>query len=431
MTCPNQENRIHSGQDGELVKEGSDTRSFDELRKDFPILEQEIQGKPLVYLDSAASSQMPMSVINSYVDYHTKIHSNVHRGVHTLSQRATQAYEDARKKVANFIGVEDDNTCVFVRGATEGINLAAYAWGDDHVHEGDVILVSVLEHHANMIPWCRLAERTGAVIKPIPMNEKGELKLDVYRSYLEQGDVKMVAIGHVSNTLGTINPVEEMIALAHTHGALVMIDGCQAAPHLKLDMKALDADFYTFSAHKMYGPTGIGVLYAKREILESMGPFMTGGSMIDTVSFEHGITYAEVPERFEAGTPSIAAAVGFGAAADYVAGVGRERIAEHEHALLVAATEMLKSKPGSQIFGEAKHKASVISFGFEGMHAQDIGTLLDSCGVAVRTGRHCAEPVMDAMGIRGTARASFALYSNMDDVEAWSDALDFVIDMLS
>ena len=422
------------GQVSEAILE-QDARSFDEIRQDFPILDQEINGRRLVYLDSAASSQMPRCVIDSYVHYHTTMHANVHRGVHTLSQRATHAYEHARERLATFLGLprSQSKCCIFTRGATEAINLVAYTWGESHIEAGDVVLVSVMEHHANVVPWQRLCEKKGARVEVIPMNARGELRMEAYRELLTTHGkkVKLVAVNHVSNALGTINPVEEMIALAHAQGAVVMVDGCQAAPHMEVDVLGMDADFYAFSAHKMYGPTGIGLLYGKQEILETMPPFMSGGDMIDRVSFEQGTTFAGLPERFEAGTPSIAAGIGFGAAADYILKIGRARIAAHENALLECATERLLAISGSKVYGEAEKKASVLSFGLDGIHAQDIGTLLDSCGVAIRTGRHCAEPVMHDLGLQGTARASFAIYNGMDDVEAFIDALEFTLDMFA
>lgn len=409
--------------------EGEDKRGWAAIRADFPVLRQQVHGKPLVYLDSAASSQMPQQVIDALNLYHSTSHSNVHRGVHTLSQRATVAYERARTQAARFINARSERECVFVRGATEGINLVAQSWGRKHIGPGDRILISAMEHHANIVPWQMLAGQVGAHIDVIPMSDDGELDQRAYAKLLG-ARVKLVAVGHVSNALGTINPVAEMIAGAHKVGARVMVDGCQAAPHLPIDVQELDADFYTFSAHKMFGPTGIGILYGKLEVLEEMPPFLGGGDMIDRVSWGE-TTYAEVPLRFEAGTPSIAAGVGLAAAIDYIAGVGRERIMEREAHLLELATQRMRGIEKLRIFGNARHKASVISFDFEDIHPNDIGMILDTCGVAVRTGQHCAEPVMDRLGIHATARASFALYSNEDDVDALIDALVMVRDVFS
>ena len=404
-------------------------RGWDEIRADFPALEQTVNGKPLVYLDSAASSQMPQPVIDALVGYHSRDHSNVHRGVHTLSQRATDAYERVRHKVARFIGARSERECVFVRGATEALNLVMYSWGRENIGEGDEIVVSALEHHANIVPWQMLCEQVGAKLRVIPMTDAGELELSALDELLGER-TRAVAITHVSNALGTVVPVAEIAERAHEHGAVVIVDGCQAAPHMPVDVQALGADFYAFSGHKMLGPTGIGVLWGRMELLEQMPPFQGGGDMIETVSWE-GTTYAEVPQRFEAGTPSIAAAVGLGAAIDYISAIGRERIAAREAELLAAATEGLEALPRARVFGRAARKACVLSFDFEDIHPNDIGTILDTCGVAVRTGQHCAEPVMTRLGIHATARASFALYNNHDDVEAFIEGLKFVREMFA
>ena len=417
------------GEGLEPLHEGADKRDWSEIRQDFPVLKQRVHDKPLVYLDSAASSQMPQQVLDALIDYHSNYHSNVHRGVHTLSQRATNAYERARLQAARYINARSEREIIFVRGATEGINLVMFTWGRQNITEGDRILISAMEHHANIVPWQMLAEQTGARIEVIPMNDRGELDMKAYRELLSK-DVKLVAVAHVSNALGTINPVGEVIELAHAVGAKVVVDGCQAAPHLPIDVQDLDADFYTISAHKLCGPTGIGILYGKFDILDTLPPFQGGGDMIDTVSWE-GTTYEEVPQRFEAGTPSIAAAVGMGAAIDYIAGIGRARIAEREHELLSLATEKILTLDKIRIFGRAEHKAAVLSFDFTDIHPNDIGMILDTCGVAVRTGQHCAEPVMNWFGIHATARASFALYNNEDDVEALVDGLRFVRDLFA
>lgn len=414
----------------EPLAEGTDSRDFSTLREDFPILRQKVHGdKPLVYLDSAASSQMPQQVIDALVAYHSGYHSNVHRGVHTMSQRATRAFEEARELVARFINARSERECIFVRGATEGINLVRYTWGKENIGAGDRVLVSAMEHHANIVPWQLHCEEVGAELRVIPMTDDGELVQERYLELLTP-NTKLVAIGHVSNALGTINPVAQMIAAAHEVGAVVVVDGCQAAPHLSIDVQALDADFYTFSGHKMLAPTGIGVLYGKMELLEPLPPWQAGGDMIDSVSWE-GTTFEEVPGRFEAGTPSIAAAVGLGAAIKYIAGVGRARIQEHEHELLTYATSRLEGLDKVRVFGRARQKAAVLSFDFEDIHPNDIGTLLDACGVAVRTGQHCAEPVMTRLGIHATARASFALYNNKDDVDRFIDGLVFVREMFA
>ena len=410
--------------------EHSDERAFDEVRADFPILDQQVHGRRLVYLDSAASSQMPRAVIETLVDYQARLHANVHRGVHTLSQRATDAYEQARVLIAHFIHAPTPNECVFVRGATEGINLVANSWGITQLGPGDTILISATEHHANIVPWQMVSQRTGCTIDVIPVDDRGVLDQGAYRDRLEQGDVRLVAVSHVSNALGTIHPVTAMCDLAHAHDALVMVDGCQAAPHMVVDVQAIGADFYVFSGHKMYGPTGIGVLYARAELLDAMPPWMGGGDMIETVTWE-ATTYAEPPARFEAGTPAIAQAVALGAAVRYILSIGRERIAAHEHALLEAATERMRALPKMRIFGTAPEKAAVISFDFEDIHPNDIGTILDGCGVAVRTGQHCAEPLMTRLGVHATARASFGIYNGMDDVDALIEALQTVRDLFA
>lgn len=400
-------------------------RSWESIRDDFPILKQQVHEHPLVYLDSAASSQMPQHVVDALVNYHTRLHSNVHRGVHTLSQRATDAFEQARERVRGFIHASSTRECIFVRGATEGINLVMQTWGKANIHEGDEIVVTAMEHHSNIVPWQMLCQRVGAKLRVIPMSDDGELQLDALDELIH-AKTKLVAAVHVSNALGTINPIELLIKRAHEVGAVVLIDGCQAAPHMKLDVQALDADFYTFSGHKMLGPTGIGVLYGKEALLEQMPPFMGGGDMILSVSWE-GTTYNSLPHKFEAGTPSIAAAVGLGAAIEYLESIGMARIQAREAELLSFATAQMKARvPGLRLFGQAKRKASVISFDLEGVHPHDIGTVLDSCGVAIRAGQHCAEPVMTRLGIQATARASLALYNNEADIEALIEGLELV-----
>jgi cysteine desulfurase / selenocysteine lyase len=403
------------------------TMSFAKIRAEFPVLRQSIDGHPLAYLDNAASSQMPQPVIDRLTWYQSAEHSNVHRGVHTLSQRATDAYEKAREKVAGFINAPESAQCIFTRGATEAINLVAHGWGRKYVKPGDEIVISALEHHANIVPWQMLCEEKGARLRVIPMTDEGELVIDELATLLNE-KTRIVAVSHVSNALGTVNPLDRIIEMAHDHGVPVLVDGCQAVPHMPVDVQALDADFYAFSGHKMCGPTGIGVLYGKRELLEAMNPFMGGGDMIRSVTFEE-TTYAPIPHKFEAGTPSILAVVGLGAAIDYLESVGMERIAEREHELLDYATERLREVDGIRILGTAPDKASVISFEVEGVHPHDVGTILDTEGVAIRAGHHCAQPVMDRLGVPATARASLAFYNTQDDVDQLIGALQTVRDI--
>ncbi|MBA2661109.1 MAG: cysteine desulfurase [Bradymonadaceae bacterium] len=396
-------------------------RSWEEIRRDFPILQQSINKHSLVYLDSAASSQIPQAVIDRIVWYHSAEHSNVHRGVHTLSQRATNAYEATREKVARHLNAAFSHECIFVRGTTEGINLVAHGYGRKHFKAGDEVIVSALEHHANIVPWQIVCDEVGAKLRVIPMNDAGELDMQAYEALLNER-TRLVAVNHVSNALGTINPVAEIIRLAHEKGAVVLIDGAQAVPHMAVDVQALDADFYVFSGHKIYAPTGIGVLYAKTALLEQMQPYQGGGDMIASVSFEK-TTYNALPYRFEAGTPSIASGVALGAALDYINAIGLERIARWEAELLAHATEALQGVPGVRLIGTARHKASVLSFELEGVHPHDVGTILDNQGVAIRAGHHCAQPVMNRLGVAATARASFAFYNNFDDIRALVAAL--------
>ncbi len=402
-------------------KTGEPERSWAEIRMDFPILQQSINKHPLVYLDNAASTQMPSAVIDSLVWYHSTLHSNVHRGVHTLSQRATTAFDNAREKVAKFINAEHSHECIFVRGTTEGINLVAHSYGREHIKAGDEIIISALEHHANIVPWQILCEELGSKLRVIPMNDAGELDMNAYKELLNDR-TRLVAIAHVSNALGTVNPVAEIIKLAHENGAKVIVDGAQAIAHIRVDVQALDADFYVFSAHKLYAPTGIGILYAKTELLNKMKPYQSGGAMIARVTYEK-TTYTELPYRFEAGTPSIAAGIGLGAAIDYIEAIGLERIGHYESELLAYATKKIQTVPGVRIIGQAKNKASVLSFEVEGVHPHDVGTILDEQGVAIRAGHHCAQPVMDRLKVPATARASFAFYNNFDDVDRLVAAL--------
>ncbi|TXD39412.1 cysteine desulfurase [Lujinxingia vulgaris] len=391
------------------------SRSWEEVRADFPILAQSIHGHPLAYLDTAASAQMPQQVIDRLVWYHSTLHSNVHRGVHTLSQRATQAFEDVRLKVKNLLNARSLKECIFTGGTTDAINLVAHSFGKAFLKEGDRVLLSALEHHANIVPWQRICEEVGASIDVIPINDRGELILDGLDDLLTER-TRIVGVNHVSNALGTVNPIEEIIARAHARDIPVLIDGAQAVAHMKVDVQALDADFYAFSSHKLCGPTGIGVLYGKEHWLEKMPPYRSGGDMILNVSWE-GTTYNGLPHKFEAGTPSIAAGVGMGAAIDYLQELGFERIAAREAELLDKATERLSAIPGVRLIGTAEHKASVLSFDIEGVHPHDIGSILDSEGVAIRAGHHCAQPVMTRLGVPATARASFAFYNDDQDID--------------
>jgi cysteine desulfurase/selenocysteine lyase len=391
------------------------TPGVERVRADFPILSRLVHGVPLAYLDNAATSHKPRSVLDALRRHYEHDNANVHRGVHELSVRATLAYEDARRRVASFLGAASPDEVVFVRGATEAINLAAAAWGSANVREGDDVLVSAMEHHSNIVPWQMLCGRVGARLRPIPINDAGEILLDEYERLLGPR-TRLVAVAHVSNALGTINPVAALAALAHRCGAMVLVDGAQAAPHLKIDVRALGADFYAITGHKMFGPTGIGALWARREILEAMPPWQGGGEMILSVSFE-GTTYNRPPARFEAGTPSIADAVALAAAVDYIRDLGHEWIARHEADLLEYGTARLGEMRGVRLVGTAAHKASILSFTVDGVHPHDVGTVLDRHGVAVRTGHHCAQPLMDRLGLTATARASLALYNTRGEID--------------
>ncbi|MEO8858223.1 MAG: cysteine desulfurase [Burkholderiaceae bacterium] len=386
------------------------------IRSDFPILSLQVEGKPLVYLDNAASSQMPKQVIDRLVHYQTHEHANINRGVHYLSQTATSAYEQARVKVQRFIHAAEDREVIFTSGTTDSINLVMHGWGRKFIQSGDEIILTVLEHHSNIVPWQMLCTEKGAKLRVVPMNDAGELLVADYEA-LFTPRTRLVALGHVSNALGSVHPIRQMIAFAHAHGALVLVDGAQAAPHMPIDMQALDCDFYAFSGHKLCGPTGIGVLYGRAALLEQMQPFKGGGDMISSVSFDK-TTYNEIPHKFEAGTPPIAAAIGLGAALDYLSAIGLQRIAAHEHDLLQHATEQLHAIPGVRIIGTAAHKAAVLSFAVEGIHPHDVGTLLNVDGVAVRTGHHCAQPLMKRLGVAATSRASFAFYNTLAEVDA-------------
>jgi cysteine desulfurase / selenocysteine lyase len=401
----------------------------EKVRKDFPVLSQTVNGKPLVYLDNAASSQVPQSVIDRTSKYLAEEHSNIHRGVHYLSQHATTAYEAAREKVKRFINAPDVDCCIFVRGCTEGINLVAHAYGKGFINEGDEILVSEMEHHSNIIPWQVVAEERGAVLRVIPMNHNGELIVEEYDKLLNER-TKMVAMSHVSNALGTVNPIKEMIATAHKFGVPVCVDAAQSVPHFPVDVQDLDADFYVFSGHKMFGPTGSGIVYGKRKWLDAMPPYQTGGSQIRTVSFEK-TTYAPLPAKFEAGTPAIAAGIGLGAAIDYLNAIDFAAAAKYEHELLEYATQRLSDIPGVTIVGTAAEKASVLSFTIEGIHPHDIGTILDQDGIAVRAGHHCAQPVMKHFEVPATARASFAFYNTREEVDKLVDSVQKVIEVFA
>ena len=401
----------------------------EKVRKDFPVLSQTVNGKPLVYLDNAASSQVPQVVIDRGSTYLAEEHSNIHRGVHYLSQHATTAYEASREKVKRFINAPDVNCCVFVRGTTEGINLVAQSYGKGFINEGDEILISQMEHHSNIIPWQVVAEERGAKIRVIPMNERGELVIEEYDKLLNER-TKIVAVGHVSNSLGTVNPIKQMIETAHTFGVPVCVDAAQSVPHFPVDVQDLDADFFVFSGHKMFAPTGSGVVYGKREWLDKMPPYQTGGGMIRTVSFEK-TTYAPIPEKFEAGTPAIAAGIGLGAAIDYINSIDFEAAAAYEHELLEYATQRLADIPGVKIIGTASEKASVLSFTIENVHPHDIGTILDQQGIAVRAGHHCAQPVMQFFDVPATARASFAFYNTREEADKLADAVQKVIEVFA
>ncbi|HUO45072.1 MAG TPA: cysteine desulfurase [Burkholderiales bacterium] len=386
------------------------------IRADFPILGLRLDGKPLVYLDNAASAQMPQPVIDRLVRYRSSQHANIHRAVHTLSETATHEYEEARRKLARFINAREDHEVIFTSGTTDAINLVAYSYGRQSIGKGDEIIVTTLEHHSNIVPWQMVAEEKGARIRVVPVNDAGELLLDEYEK-LFTPRTRLVAVGHVSNALGTVNPVKLMIASAHLRGVPVLVDGAQAAPHLTVDVRDLDCDFYAFSGHKMCGPTGIGVLYGKTALLEKMPPFKGGGDMILSVSFEKTI-YAGLPNKFEAGTPPIAGAIGLGAAADYLSAIGLDAIGAWEHQLLDYATARVRELPGVRIIGTAARKAAVLSFVIDGVHPHDVGTLLNQQGIAVRTGHHCAQPVMERFGVPATTRASFAFYNTLAEVDA-------------
>ena len=386
------------------------------IRRDFPILAQRVHDRPLVYFDNAATSQKPKCVVDAITRFYLLDNANIHRGVHQLSERSTQAYENARVKVQRFLSAADSREIIFVRGATEGINLVAQAYGRKYVGSGDEIVISALEHHSNIVPWQMLCEEKGAVLRVIPINDRGELELDKFEKLLNP-HTRLIAVSHVSNALGTTNPVREMIGAAHRWNVPVLVDGAQAVPHMKVDAQNLDCDFYVFSGHKMFGPTGIGVLYGKKRFLESMPPYQGGGDMIRSVTFEKTI-YNALPYKFEAGTPDIAGVIGLGAALDYLNQIGLDAVAAHEHELLEYGTQALEGISGLRLIGTARDKAAVFSFVLAGVHPHDLGTVLDHEGIAVRTGHHCAQPVMDRFGIPATARASLALYNTREEIDA-------------
>ncbi len=398
------------------------------IRADFPVLDQQVNGSTLIYFDNAATTQKPKSVIEALSHYYQKDNANIHRGLHTLAERATTAYELTRTKVRDFIHAPSTDQIIFTSGTTAGINLVAQTFGRSTFKVGDKILISNLEHHSNIVPWQMIAEETGAIIEVIPVDETGVLDLDAFINQLDE-KVKLVAVNHVSNAIGTINPIAKIISLAHAKGAKVLIDGAQSVAHIDIDVQALDMDFFVFSAHKLFGPTGVGILYGKRELLESMPPYQGGGEMIKEVSFS-GTTYNELPYKFEAGTPNIADVIAFGSAIDYVKSHGTEVLMKQEQALLAYATEKLNAIPGLRIIGTAPEKIAVISFVVEGIHPQDLGVLLDKFGVAIRTGHHCAQPLMQRYGLVGTCRVSFAFYNSLEEIDRFIVALQRSIQML-
>ena len=399
-----------------LRSSGTSMFNVEQIRADFPILKLKIDDKQLVYFDNAASSQMPKVVMDRMIRYQTMEHANIHRAVHYLSETATAEYEKSRHKLKNFINANEDQEVIFTSGTTDAINLVAHGYGRKFIGSGDEIILTVLEHHSNIVPWQMLAEENGAKIRVVPINDTGELLIDEYKKLFNK-HTKFVGVTHVSNALGTINPIKQMIEFAHAHGVPVLVDGAQAAPHMKIDIQELDCDFYTFSAHKLCGPTGVGILYGKAAQLKRMKPFKGGGDMIASVTFEK-TTYDTIPYKFEAGTPPIAAAIGFGAAIDYLCSVGLSTIEAYEQNLINYATEQISNIPGIRIIGSAAEKVAVLSFSVDGVHPHDIGTLLNQEGIAVRTGHHCAQPVMQHFKVPATTRASFAFYNNVDEIDS-------------
>ena len=399
------------------------------VRRDFPILEREVHGKPLIYLDNAATTQTPSAVIETLDDYYRRYNANIHRGLHTLADEATAAYEGTRDKVRAWLGAASSREIIFTRGTTEAINLVANSWGRANLRPGDEILVSLMEHHSNIVPWQMLAEALDVTLKVIPVDERGVLDQAAYRELLGER-TRLVCVNHVSNALGTVNPVAEMAREAHAHDALILVDGAQAVPHQRVDVHALGVDFYAFSGHKMYGPTGVGVLYGREALLEAMPPWQGGGEMISRVSFDQGTVYSDIPHKFEAGTPAIAEVIALGAALDWVAATGIDMMAAWEGQLLERATAKLRDVEGLRLIGTAPDKVSVLSFVVDGVHAQDIGLLIDQLGVAIRTGHHCAQPVLASMGLEATCRTSLAAYNTPEEVDAFVEALEKVIAMV-
>jgi cysteine desulfurase/selenocysteine lyase len=398
------------------------------IRSEFPILSREVNGHPLVYLDNGASSQKPQQVIDAISHYYEYENSNIHRGIHTLSQEATTAYEEARKTIQNFINAKHGHEVIFTKGTTDAINLIASSFGKKYLNKGDEIIISTMEHHSNIVPWQIICEEKGAILKVVPINDKGEFLFDEFEKLLSD-KTKLVAVTHVSNTLGTINPVKQIIDRAHEKGALVLIDGAQAVPHTKVDVQELDCDFYAFSGHKMFGPTGVGILYGKEALLNDLPPYQGGGDMIKTVTFEK-TTYNELPHKFEAGTPNIVGGIALATAVDYINKIGIDKIEAYEHELLNYATEQIKQIKGVRIIGEAEKKASVLSFLVESTHPTDIGTIIDKLGIAIRTGHHCTEPLMNRFNIPGTTRASFAFYNTFEEIDVFINALKRAVNML-
>lgn len=398
------------------------------IRKQFPVLHQKVNGRDLVYFDNAATNQKPQVVIDALVDYYSNYNANIHRGIHTLAEKATKAYEQTRHLAKEFINAASEQEIVFVRGVTEAINLVAASYGKAFIREGDEIIISGLEHHSNIVPWQIVCEERKAVLKVIQVSDRGELDIDHFKSLLTDR-TKLVAINHASNSLGTINPIKQIIGLAHANHAVVLIDGAQAGAHLPIDVRALNCDFYCLSSHKMFGPTGTGILYGKKNLLELMPPYQGGGEMIKSVSFEK-TTYNDLPYKFEAGTPNIADVIAFGIAIEFINTIGKDAIAAHEHELLAYATERIKTLPHVRVIGEAKEKVGVLSFSIDGIHPFDIGQMLDARGIAVRTGHHCTEPLMARLGVEGTVRASFSVYNTKQEVDQFIEGLDRIIKFL-
>ncbi len=410
-----------------MTQSGTSKLDVARIREDFPILKTMVNGKPLVYLDNAATSQKPQAVLDTLHRYYTEENSNIHRGVHSLSQAATKDYEDARAKVRSFLNAPDDKQIIFVRGATEGINLVASSYGRQNIGAGDEVIVTAMEHHSNIVPWQILCQEKGASLKVIPINDDGELLLDEYEKLLNPR-TKLVSVVHISNSLGTINPMEQIIEIAHARGVPVLVDGAQSAPHMPIDVQKLDCDFFVFSGHKVYGPTGIGALYGKMDLLESMPPYQGGGDMIKSVSFEK-TSYNDLPYKFEAGTPNIAGVIGLGAAIDYLTGLGMDITRAHEDSLLEYGTERLSNISRVRLIGTAANKASILSFVMDGVHPHDIGTILDSEGIAIRAGHHCTQPLMERFGIPATARASLAFYNTEEEIDLLVRGIDKVIEV--